>query len=1041
MKRPPPARVLNTAARAAATIVATMLRDRLINLGADPGSLPSELSARCLRASLATALLLVNVDPDVIRHIDRWRADEMLQHLLGAIGRMRNKASLRKIVKVWTEWDGDEVSAGNDDHGALGKNDSCDATDCVLSDGSVLTGDTSRKHWWRVAVDPPGWTPQNTAPLQAATVEVQRSSNNGEEVSKSTRHSSSLASKSLASKSVLSESVPFGSSVFRGSPSRGHRCGADDTSSFWAADSDTSSIDYHIGDTTLVWPGSDKNERSPRHTMMKKKNESASNTVEILKVLSERCGGESSSTTSTSTSTSDGSMPPPGFTLPLKEFRDTENFVRKTLSKSALDPDIEFMDDNRVNFAKFSVDASTNHGEILSNHSSPLNGLQFVYSVCGSGLSKQIVEPVHRENSKRSGGGYSSSTTSKSSSSDGSDGSMPPPGFTLPRKEIRDTIKYHHKLGKILSKLALDPDMKSMDDIGVNCATFPVDASTNHDYTNHRELLSDDSSAPNGLQFVDSVCGSGALKRIVEPVHTCSFEMRKEFSNGVAQWVSNFENVVNHDVELERVPSMGSAFSSSNYSSKTSRSKKLEQHLSFLESHMIFQFSSSAANWPAGSPTNDCQGDWTSSITDCNNTSISNMSSNVSFFPILGDLRSPPMRTPSPVGQDAADAVLSLGSPTACNSALPPLYSASPPITPIEIGFIGRLESIKISASRQEVESIDDDSDDAEFIRQQGLDNACHELVEDIRRIKDETASMMKEIKNEIRNDIGETMDKQMQQHRARLKLEVSELSERLENATQATIKAMQTHQTDTENENPQSSLRTKASSPFPWKQLQSPTSLRHSTDSSTFFSKAPITPAIENVINSEVLLKELHNSFVSMEARIFDKLTAHMDTDAIRQQHALEEIIEEKVSKVIAGSNLEMKLAVQAVKAETERVSKMALRDRTPPTDRTPPRICLSKNQTGSISPIRQAPFPRNIRSSKSIGADKSWIREISSSVIKDAEEGPQKSLEDSFTETMNVIDEFVADCDDLVSDFDKIASRMQDGNVSFDSDLDPEM
>jgi soluble cytochrome b562 len=55
---------------------------------------------------------------------------------------------------------------------------------------------------------------------------------------------------------------------------------------------------------------------------------------------------------------------------------------------------------------------------------------------------------------------------------------------------------------------------------------------------------------------------------------------------------------------------------------------------------------------------------------------------------------------------------------------------------------------------------------------------------------------------------------------------------------------------------------------------------------------------------------------------------------------------------------------------------------------------------------------------------------------VIKDAEEAPQKSLEDSFTETMNAIDEFVADCDDLVSDFDKIASRMQDGNVSFDSD-----
>ena len=394
------------------------------------------------------------------------------------------------------------------------------------------------------------------------------------------------------------------------------------------------------------------------------------------------------------------------------------------------------------------------------------------------------------------------------------------------------------------------------------------------------------------------------------------------------------------------------------------------------------------------------------------------------------------MRTSSPVGQDAADAVPSLGSPAACNSALPPLYSVSPPITPIGIGFIDRLESVKISTSRQEVKSIDDDNDDDGFIHQQGLDNACRELVEDLRRIKDETASMMKEIKNEIRYDIEETVDKQMQQHRSRLKFDVSELSERLESATQATIKAMQTHQTDTENENPQYSLRMKALSPFPRKQLQSPVSLRHSNDSCAFFSKAPITPATENVINSEVLLKELQKSFVSMEARIFDKFTAHMDKDAIRQQHAIEEIIEEKVSKVIAGSNLEMKLAVQAVKAETERVSKMVMRDRTPPTDRTPPRICLSKNQRCFISPIGQAPFPINGRSSKSIGADKTWIRGISSSVIKDAEECPWKILEDNFTETMNAIDEFVADCDDLVSDFDKIASRMQDGNVSFDLD-----
>ena len=50
-------------------------------------------------------------------------------------------------------------------------------------------------------------------------------------------------------------------------------------------------------------------------------------------------------------------------------------------------------------------------------------------------------------------------------------------------------------------------------------------------------------------------------------------------------------------------------------------------------------------------------------------------------------------------------------------------------------------------------------------------------------------------------------------------------------------------------------------------------------------------------------------------------------------------------------------------------------------------------------------------------------------------------KETNPSFTETMNVIDEFVADCDDIVNDFDKIAFRMQDGNDSSDSEFDSEV
>ena len=45
------------------------------------GFLPSDVSARCLRAAGANALLCANVDTDVIRLLGRWRSDEMLRYL------------------------------------------------------------------------------------------------------------------------------------------------------------------------------------------------------------------------------------------------------------------------------------------------------------------------------------------------------------------------------------------------------------------------------------------------------------------------------------------------------------------------------------------------------------------------------------------------------------------------------------------------------------------------------------------------------------------------------------------------------------------------------------------------------------------------------------------------------------------------------------------------------------------------------------------------------------------------------------------------
>ncbi len=77
----PLARVFNTPTRVTASLLTTCIRDSVSYLGPSLGFLPHEVSARCLRAAGATALLLAKVDPDVIRLIGRWRSDEMLRYL------------------------------------------------------------------------------------------------------------------------------------------------------------------------------------------------------------------------------------------------------------------------------------------------------------------------------------------------------------------------------------------------------------------------------------------------------------------------------------------------------------------------------------------------------------------------------------------------------------------------------------------------------------------------------------------------------------------------------------------------------------------------------------------------------------------------------------------------------------------------------------------------------------------------------------------------------------------------------------------------
>lgn len=75
--------------------ITNTLRNAVTALGpAALGFTAADVSARCLRASGAMALLCAHVDTDIIRLLGRWRSDEMLRYLhLQAEPVMRNFAA------------------------------------------------------------------------------------------------------------------------------------------------------------------------------------------------------------------------------------------------------------------------------------------------------------------------------------------------------------------------------------------------------------------------------------------------------------------------------------------------------------------------------------------------------------------------------------------------------------------------------------------------------------------------------------------------------------------------------------------------------------------------------------------------------------------------------------------------------------------------------------------------------------------------------------------------------------------------------------
>lgn len=66
-------------------------------LGPSLGFLPSDVTARCLRAAGANALLCAGIDTDIIRLLGRWKSDEMLRYLHTQAGPVLRDFSRRML--------------------------------------------------------------------------------------------------------------------------------------------------------------------------------------------------------------------------------------------------------------------------------------------------------------------------------------------------------------------------------------------------------------------------------------------------------------------------------------------------------------------------------------------------------------------------------------------------------------------------------------------------------------------------------------------------------------------------------------------------------------------------------------------------------------------------------------------------------------------------------------------------------------------------------------------------------------------------------
>ena len=547
--------------------------------------------------------------------------------------------------------------------------------------------------------------------------------------------------------------------------------------------------------------------------------------------------------------------------------------------------------------------------------------------------------------------------------------SNPPPDF-YPRKEIVDAIKCHEKMGKALSKLALNSEINGSyvnGDYSLTSSTLSgtstfesFDTNSFRNYPGadrlgaqdrHRVKLADHRDDPAKQQARDC---SSHIDEIRDNMSKFDGAFVGESNSGRSVELGEFSG----EIEWS-----GSGFSQNSNRSVKSDASSFFQHVAFLEGLEVHMKELSNQN----------------SCSDQEVISDGMIDEEVySFFPAFDDLRSPPSSNALPKYKEChsntepAHPYPSLQTP---NADFQDANLLSPPCTPACIHAFPCSYEQPRPAINERV------------------------LLEGIAQIKEETTTILNNMESKLNLDLKELIEKELVQIKPIA-------SEKNHVASSALPQAGQ-----------ESSPFSKTVARF------SPSSVSARNAMTPPPKRTTISPLIDRNVLSEVIQKSLH----SMESSILDKITLHMDKelkrDAIQQREYLEELIDEKVTKVISGQNLELQMGMSEIKRAVTSAAKQAVSRQ----------VLERKSSDTNNTVITPAPYftPTKCKRNDSPSSEK---EELPFRALQ--KEPSIRVLEDSFAETMKVIDDFVADCDDLVSDFDKIAFRMEDSSVA-DSDL----